>query len=819
METNAELELAYQFVLNTNKNVFLTGKAGTGKTTFLQKLRTNNAKRIAVVAPTGVAAINAGGVTIHSLFQLPFGPFIPDATQDISLAYLKKFRKEKINLLRSLDLLVIDEISMVRADMLDGIDSALRRYRNPAKPFGGLQLLMIGDLHQLPPIIKDEEWKFLSPYYDSVYFFHSKALKQTEPVVIELKKIYRQSDQIFIDLLNQVRDNTLTEENLEQLNNRYIEGFSPEVSDGFITLTTHNNNAQTINNKELSKLSTAKHTFSATVKGEFSEYSYPTDFSLELKEGAQVMFIKNDITKEKLYYNGKIGIITEINDDGIFVKTKTDLIPLLVRPVEWQNIRYTLGSDKQVHEEVIGTFSQFPLRLAWAITIHKSQGLTFEKAIIDAQSAFAHGQVYVALSRCKTYEGMVLSTKLQLSAVKTDKEVANYSHSASEKYPSEQYLIQEKKKFQSELLTELFDYYKIIKQLQDLSGTIQVNLFSIDKSMLDHVTEILNIAGTKINDVYKKFKSQLDQLFAENILPEENEILQGRVIKGIQYFLPLLNDIDIRISNLLFETDNKAVFNALQTEKENTAILIFEKIACLKKCAEGFNAIIYLQTKANAQLDFEQSKKTSFTSTSTKKTNSSNNLIDQIKEWRNQVAKENDTDPYMILPQKAIKGIVEIMPVTLAELAQVSGIGNKKLQSFGEEIVKIVSDYVVRNNIERAEIVIETKSNAPSARKTSNTHFESLELFKQGKSIKEISEIRKFALSTIEGHLSKFVMSGEIDILELIEKRRLDNIINYYKKAEDKTLNTAKSTLGEDYGYGELRLGYSYFQKMENNPE
>jgi hypothetical protein len=448
LQTNPKLELAANFIRYTDKHLFLTGKAGTGKTTFLRNLKNLTWKRHVVVAPTGVAAINAGGVTIHSFFQLPFGPQIPEelanrippdsADAKHSASRFQRFTREKINIIKSIDLLVIDEISMVRADMLDAIDAVLRRYRNRNIPFGGIQLLMIGDLQQLAPIAKEDEWRLLRDYYDSVYFFSSKALQKTDYVSIELTTIYRQSDEDFIRLLGKVRENKLDDQALAALEKRYIANFRPGPDEGYITLTTHNYQSQDINTYRLNELKGKTHSFDAEITDDFPSYNYPTDEILKLKVGAQVMFVKNDPSPLKVFYNGKIGKITGIDDDTIYVKCPGDDSLISVTPLEWQNCRYTLDEQtKEISETVIGSFRQYPLKLAWAVTIHKSQGLTFDKAIIDARQAFAHGQVYVALSRCRTLEGMVLSTSISSQALKTDLTVGDYVKKLEENAPDE----------------------------------------------------------------------------------------------------------------------------------------------------------------------------------------------------------------------------------------------------------------------------------------------------------------------------------------------------------------------------------------------
>ncbi|MDO4992125.1 MAG: AAA family ATPase, partial [Prevotellaceae bacterium] len=425
MMENPELELAWNIISNTDTHLFLTGKAGTGKTTFLRELRRKVPKRMIVVAPTGIAAINAEGVTIHSFFQLPFGPQIPGTQYGNNKRYA--FRRQKLRLIRTVDLVVIDEISMVRADLLDAIDSVLRQYRDRNRPFGGVQMLMIGDMQQLAPVARDDEWAMLRSYYDTPYFFSSKALQQTDFVTVELQHVYRQSDPLFVGLLNKVRTNTADAETLQTLNQRFIAGFNPPKQEGYIRLVTHNAQADAINQRELEALSTPAYNYDATIWKEFPELSFPTDKTLTLKLGAQVMFIKNDSSQEKRYYNGMIGEVVDIDDEHIQVRPAGQSGIIDVTPEEWQNMKYELDEKtKEIHETVVGTFTQYPLKTAWAITVHKSQGLTFEHAIIDVQHSFAHGQTYVALSRCKSLEGMVLAAPIPQYAIINDKTVETF---------------------------------------------------------------------------------------------------------------------------------------------------------------------------------------------------------------------------------------------------------------------------------------------------------------------------------------------------------------------------------------------------------
>ena len=474
MEQNIELRNAWDFVEHTGRSIFLTGKAGTGKTTFLKAVVERSSKRNVVVAPTGVAAINAGGMTIHSFFQLPFSPYVPGAKIESRF----DFGKDKRKLIASLDLLIIDEISMVRSDLLDAIDSVLRKFRDRYKPFGGVQLLMIGDLQQLTPVVTPDDERMLKPYYDTPYFFGSKALAQIEYVTIQLEKVYRQQDDTFLSLLNHIREGQPTADDLTLLNSRYRPVFFPKPEEGYIRLTTHNQMANNYNESELRKLPGRSFTYQAKIEGTFPEYSYPTAETLTLKVGAQVMFVKNDPSGEHLYYNGRIGHVTYADDKRLMVYCQGDAEAIDVEPLEWENSRYTLNDEtREIETEVLGKFSQLPLRLAWAITIHKSQGLTFERAIIDASLSFAPGQVYVALSRCKTLEGMVLASQIPQQAIISDERVDSYiEHQEEAAQQSIEQLPTLKDEYYRHLLMELFDF-RDIQYREEYLGHIIIEYF------------------------------------------------------------------------------------------------------------------------------------------------------------------------------------------------------------------------------------------------------------------------------------------------------------------------------------------------------
>ena len=462
MPKNPELELAVQFIEKTDRNLFITGKAGTGKTTFLHKIKKESLKRMVIVAPTGVAAINAKGVTIHSFFQMPFGPILPNQVANTTHAQ-RKFSKTKIDIIKSLDLVIIDEISMVRADLLDGIDQVLRRYKNKNKVFGGVQILMIGDLQQLAPVVRPNEWSLLQQHYNTVYFFSSKAYQEANVVSIELKHIYRQKNEAFIKILNEVRNDKLSDESAKILKKNFNPSFSPNKEEGYITLTTHNKRAHLINNSELNKVKNKSTFFNAEISGKFNENSYPNSEKLELKVGAQVMFIKNDSSLEKRYYNGKIGVVTDISRENVTVQCANEIDEIVTEKEMWSNISYSINEEtKELKEDIVGSFTQIPLRLAWAITIHKSQGLTFEKAIIDAEASFAHGQTYVALSRCTSLEGLVLKTPITSSAIINDSTVSIFNERVEENHPDEDILNRSEQQFQLNLISELFDYQSFL---------------------------------------------------------------------------------------------------------------------------------------------------------------------------------------------------------------------------------------------------------------------------------------------------------------------------------------------------------------------
>lgn len=705
MEQNPELTLAWQFVEGTGTHLFLTGKAGTGKTTFLRRLKSESPKRMVVLAPTGIAAINAGGVTIHSFFQLPLAPFVPETSfsADGKSAYYYRFSREKINIIRSIDLLVIDEISMVRADLLDAVDRVLRRYRAHSEPFGGVQLLMIGDLQQLAPVVKEEEWQLLKSYYDTPYFFSSRALQQTDYCTIELKTVYRQQDAAFLDLLNSIRENRCDDRVLALLNSRYRPGFHPAREEGYIRLVTHNYQAQRINESELQQLPGRSYTYHAQIEGKFPEYAYPTEPVLELKQGAQVMFIKNDSSGNHRYYNGLLGEVVEISSRGVVVRPQGGGEPFPLQEETWTNARYVLDeTTKEIKEDVEGTFRQFPVKTAWAITIHKSQGLTFEHAIIDASASFAHGQAYVALSRCKTLEGLVLSAPLPAKAVISDVQVDDFTAEARRHEPDGQQFASLQRTYFLELLSGLFGFQHLEQALRHYVRLVDEYLYRLYPKQLAAYKDETKRFHEQVVEVAQKFSMQYVRLVETSTDYAADAHLQARIHQASGYFRECLKPLEQLVGNDM-SSDNKEVQKKLRKAMDDLSEQLDLKaglLAYVHQC--GFQVGSYLKQKAVLSISDEDAKGRGAAKRERKKKADTvevpsdilhPELYRQLVAWRREEAARLGLPAYTVFQQKAILGISNLLPEDKAALARIPYVGKKGLEKYGDVLLALVSEY------------------------------------------------------------------------------------------------------------------------------
>ncbi len=799
---NKELQLAWDFVNYTKRNIFLTGKAGTGKTTFLHRLKKESNKRLAVVAPTGVAAINARGVTIHSFFQIPFGPVIPGKTQqNIKRDFKHKFSKKKIDIIKSLDLLIIDEISMVRADLLDAIDFTLRKYKDRNKVFGGTQVLMIGDLQQLSPVVKPNEWELLKNHYKTPYFFSSQAFQQANTVNIELKNIYRQEDETFIKILNEIRNNKLSEQSARLLNSRYIPDFEPPENEEYILLTTHNYKAKKINREKLDDLPGKNYYFHAYIDGYFPENAYPNAEKLVLKKGAQVMFIKNDSSFEKRYYNGKIGKITFIDDKNIFVRCPGDESDIEVKREVWENITYTINPEtKQIEEKSQGSFSQIPLKLSWAITIHKSQGLTFDKAIIDTELSFAHGQTYVALSRCKSLEGLVLKSPIKNSSIINDRRVTGFTNDIAKRQLDENILQNSKKQYFTEVIGELFDYLPLLYPVNRLIDIYQKNTGSIQGNVINPLQKLKEQLKGLI-DIRNKFIKQITKLSSGIDNPEKDSLILERVAKARDYFLQQTEgNIQKILDDIVFDIENKQVRKDFAKFYDELDKHLHQKLFILKHLDKDFNIKNYLDIRAKAIL--EKSAKPKKIKTSLPDIFIHPDLFDALKNLRSELAYEENIPLYQVFTQETLYALCEELPVTTKQLKKVHGIGKIRLRKYGNQILEIIKAYCIANDIPLRE-------DQPQKTKT-DTKKISLELFKSGKNIKEIAEIRNLTVNTIIGHLAHYIPAGDIKITNLISQERFNQIKKIIENNDFESLSELKNIAGNDYDWGELRLVMNY---------
>jgi hypothetical protein len=812
IEHNEIFDLAYRFVTETSENIFLTGKAGTGKTTFLKYLKENCSKNIIVAAPTGVAAINAGGVTLHSLFQLPFEPYLPTAVNKSALLGKLKFNRQRQDLLRKMELLVIDEISMVRCDTMDAIDTILRSVRRKHNlPFGGVQLLCIGDLYQLPPVARREEMSILQEFYSSEFFFDSMVIKEQMPMLIELNKIYRQKEDSFVNLLNKVRTNNMDVDDFEDLHQRFNASFRPSLEERYITLTSHNNQADQINYRELQKLTGTSFTYEAIIENDFPEKSYPAEGSLVLKTGAQVMFLKNDLVSKK-YFNGKIGIVKSLSPDEIVVTCDGEHI--YVPQETWENTRYTLTKEGKLDQETLGTFTQFPLRLAWAITIHKSQGLTFEKVMIDAAAAFSSGQVYVALSRCTSLNGIVLLSKIPSSAIYSNQNVIKGQQSLAPKGSLAERFAGARQIFTQQLLEDIFSFNEVNTLLDLLNLHINEQKNKLNKEALGWINNLKN-KFTEDKAIGLKFISHTSFLMKQEGVIEKNSVLQKRINDAANHFSPKLTAMQDAIKNHPLITEHRETATLINQYLNELYLALFVQNYYLQYCKQPFSVTSFLQHKiklANPRINitcYASGKKQVMSDMPNAE------LYETLKRWRDMVCEESGMPIYMVANQSALKEIAFYLPFTKKDLTQLSGFGKTKAEKYGDDILDAVQDYCYRYSLESN---MSAKEGSPKKeRKPKNTEEKiteiktdtktvSYNLFKEGKSVEEIAKERNLAISTIESHLAAFVANGEIDLNNMVTPEKQNLIKEAAKIHGIESFKILKENLPQDITYGEIRM-------------
>ena len=746
-KTTIEAHYVLQFINQTNQSVFLTGKAGTGKTTLLKEIIKTTHKNTVVIAPTGIAALNAGGVTIHSLFQLPFGGFIPEFNADVFRDSLKfetkdtlrknfKMSSLKKSIIRNLDLLIIDEVSMLRSDLLDAIDYIMQTIRKKTVPFGGAQVLFIGDLLQLPPIIRDDEWQVLRKYYKGKYFFHANVIQQNPPLYIELSKIFRQTDNLFISVLNNLRNNTITPDDIQVLNQYVQPNFDIKKNKGYIILTTHNAKAEAINTESLKEIPQKKYLFKAEIIDDFPEKLFPIDENLELKVGAQVMFIKNDLSYEKQFFNGKMGVIESLSEKEIFVHFPEENKTIEVEKYEWKNIRYFINENtKEIEEEVLGTFTHYPLKLAWAITVHKSQGLTFDKAVLDVSQVFLPGQAYVALSRLRSLNGLVLLSPLQMNGIFNDQEVMQYaSHKASQETLEEK-LKKEQQKYLYEYLVNAFDWAELNQEWRNHQFGYQDKTQNSEKTK--HKKWVINQTQEieKAVALSKKFILQINKLFQEDF---DIQLIKERVNAAVNYFLPIMDQL---VHEILWKIE--------EIKRVKKAKTYYEELLLLEE----------LQTKSVLQL------------------------------MRAKLVIEAVVNGETISKEKLSSDAIRFYRI------------NKK-----ESIKQKFKD--TNANLIEEEYIVEryTKNKKPKEAKKSTVE-ETHELWKQNNSVEEIAAIRKLTVQTIFGHFGKLIQAQTIKLSEVMPEDRIEEIKEIFKEnEEEKTISEIKEKYGDRFSWEELRL-------------
>ena len=811
MVYNPEIELAEKYITETGVSIFLTGKAGTGKTTFLHHIVERCRKRSIVVAPTGVAAVNAGGVTIHSFFQLPFCPYLPDVKELVTEYQLpenqRQLRKSKIDIIRTLDLLIIDEISMVRADLLDAVDAVMRRYRRSGRPFGGVQLLMIGDVQQLAPVVTDEERPYIERVYASPFFFHSKALQRLQYITIQLTTVYRQQDPLFLRLLNNIRDSKFDEATLAALNSRVRKPGDPAVfADGQepILLTTHNWQADEVNRRNLEALDTPVQIFDAVVEGNFPDSAAPTERHLELKVGAQVMFVKNDSLGHR-YYNGMIGVVESVETDGtsdgqkhiVVVNSEGERID--VGQERWDTWKYEIDStDNQIKPILDGVFVQYPLKTAWAVTIHKAQGLTFDRLQVDASAAFTYGQVYVALSRCRSLEGLTLLSPITPQNAFENKDIEQFNGTMTPIEQAEEMLDGYRSQYYFDVLYELIDFSGLQHALEGLNRLYQESLRGLYPEQATTLTALCSKELTELVSVAERFHRQLDAIGAGS---SSRALLLERVQKGAAYFGQVVKAMDEQVRPCLaVEIDNKETSRRLKEQGERYSSVALLKIKVLDHvAAHGFTVEGYQQAKVDAALAKpEKARKSRAKKPET--LTGKERLQAMLTAWRRQKAEELGVSAFVVLWQRSLLAIVNALPTNEEELLNVPGMGKVSVGRYGKEILQIVDDYLRESNERRTPEVVEPK------KKPEPTWKKAVQLMAEGKNLEEVAQMLNRAKSTVETYMLTAVEQGAMDADLILPMEAQEEIVAYLMSEDGVKLKDVYEHFDGVYSYLQLRV-------------
>lgn len=829
IEINLQFEQVLRFVNQTSQLIFLTGKAGTGKTTLLKYIRQNTFKQMAVVAPTGVAAINAGGSTIHSFFQFPFTPFLPALKEDGALNTTKnnlpvlKYNSQRLAIFRNLELLVIDEVSMVRADLLDQIDVTLRQTRKKWHlPFGGVQVMLIGDMYQLPPVVQPGEWSMLSEVYASPYFFDSVVVRNNIPVYIELEKIYRQNEQTFIDLLNKVRNNVLDEQGLQLLNSHYKEKISQQDYQENITLTTHNRKADEINESSLKALPGKEYKFKCKTDGLFSEKNYPADEQLVLKQGTRVMFLKNN--NEKNYYNGKIGVVSFIDDEKIKVKCDEDKYEIEVQREQWTNISYKVDkATKHIDEEILGTFNQFPLRLAWAITIHKSQGLTFDKLIIDAAEAFSAGQVYVALSRCRGLSGLTLSSKIGRDSLMNDRKIVGFSSTKQNNEQVNSIFSTAQRVYVKTVLVNLFDFSEQQQIREELGGIIQLHKSRLNNDGVEWSSQFFSKIE-ELNNVSGKFKNQLAALIDSALSVETDDSLQKRIKQASVYFETEIKKCVDELKNCPLRTESKEAATEIGENLQLMFDGLFQKHALVKTCLNGFIFSDFVKHKL--KLKYPEFKLSIYSTSKNTKISSDvkyPQLFRKLILLRDDICNDEQKPIYMVANNKTLIELTNFLPSTPGHLLQISGFGKARADAYGDQFLKIIKAYMEENDLQTSMNEKSPKKEKKTKKaktepdqtsdegvdineKKEGTKEQTYKLFKQGVKLDDIAKQRGLTTGTVETHLIPYIASGELNIDYLVSRQKQSLILEALENFDSKTgLNPVKNSLPDDVSFSEIK--------------